>query len=138
MFAKYKTIALVVAVLGTASWAFYQHRSAVAEAVRQQEIIGRQNQQISSLRASQAALESARNSLQRQLAIREQQMRDAVEAMAEAERERDAIRTEAADRDAVLDDHDLTRLTNARPGMIEVRANEATQERFEEFEEVLR
>lgn len=44
------------------------------------------------------------------------------------------IRAEIREQKAIFERHDFNRLVQAKPGLIETRANRATQERFDELE----
>lgn len=43
------------------------------------------------------------------------------------------IRAEISDQKKIFEDHDIQRLVNARPGLIEIRANKKTEQRFNEL-----
>ena len=127
LFAKYmiKIIAVSVSLLSVggviwAAWAYYNNMQD-----RLTDLSSEKTELATSLRQTKAELESMRENI---LIIRRRE----AELQARA-REAEVYSNELLQ---LLRRHDLTRLTYARPGLIQTRVNNATNEVFRELESI--
>ena len=110
----------VISGIGYGAYAYYSNT---------QERLKQLQQNNAKLEVSVQSLEKVKNTLEEDAQKQANQVTSLIVKLEKAEKEQDELR-------AKLNKHDLTRLSEKKPGLIEKRINDGTKKLFTDFESI--